>query len=95
MTEHQTENTGKLDRCNILKSSYMKFYPIWFMGWGEMALDGQTDKTETICLLFGEHKKLFVKHECPYNGHFLFKKIILIFDLTLKDGLDHGTKEKV
>ena len=43
MTERRTEKPGKVHRCNTLKSSYVKFYPIWSRCCGEMALDGRTD----------------------------------------------------
>ena len=60
MTVCQIKKPGKEHQRNILRSSYMKFYPIWFRGCGEMAsdgrTDGRTDKVATICSLFGEHE---------------------------------------
>ena len=44
MTDRQIEKPGKVHRCNILRSSFMNFYPIWSRACGEMASDGPTDR---------------------------------------------------
>ena len=41
--ECQIGKPSNVHWCNILRSSYMKFHPIWFRGYREMALAGQTD----------------------------------------------------
>ena len=56
---------GILHQRNMRRSSYMKFYPFWFMGCRVMALDrqtdrrrdGRTDKVVTICSTLREYKK--------------------------------------
>ena len=66
MTERQIKRPGDVHRRNVLRSlynMYMKFYPIWYKGCVEMALDrqteGRTDEAVTIYSLFGEHDKQY------------------------------------
>ena len=73
MTDRQIEKPGKVHRCNILRGSFMNFYPIWSRACGEMASDGPTDRrrdrwteeTGTIYSPFGEHHNPTQQH----NGY--------------------------
>ena len=66
MTERQIEKPGELHRRNILKSSYMKFYPIWSRVVDKWLrtdrqtagrTDGRTDEAATTCSSSGEHNR--------------------------------------
>ena len=57
MTKRQIEKPGKVDRRNILRSSYMTFYQIGQMDLEKwLRTDERTDGAATICSPFGKHK---------------------------------------